>query len=639
MSTTTLTSLAILKVTVDQGKDYLDYLRPFILQVLVEYRPEPVTSTIVKDHIRRQFDLDIPERTVEIVLKRISRAHPLKKEHGVYLIKGDIPNPQLTIKQKEAERHIDAVVSGLQQFSKDTTKPISNPDDAVGAIKTFLTGFDIICLRAYVRGTAIPQLNGTHQTDVVLVSDYVQHVQRTDPEQFNSFLVLVQGHMLANALLCPDLENIPQNYRGVTFYLDTPLLVHRLGVEGKAKKTAICELIDLLIKLGGKISVFSHSREELQSVLDGAAANVDSPHGRGPIVTEARRCGTTKSDLLIVAGSIDDRLSEAGIDVEDTPRYTKAFQIDEAAFGHLLSDEISYRSPRAVEYDINSVRSVYAIRGNKLALAIEKARAVSVTSNVLFAKTAWEYGQQHESSRDVSSVITAFSLANMAWLKVPMGASSIPRTQVLAIAYAALEPSNKLLERYLTEIDRLEKKGDITERNHQLLRSSLAYGELMHLTLGEDTALTEETISQTLERVSNEIKKEESEKLEVEQQEHQKTYDALDTQRAQNQEIMNNIYWRCRSRARIFAWISSAVIGTMLVVGLSAGLGLSSTNPILSWGLIGSSIVVALLTLGNILFGSNVKRLHKWVQNGYLTWLLKREAKAIGINQNEFPMV
>ena len=41
MSTATLTSLAILKVNLDQGNDYLDYLRPFILQVLVEHKPDP----------------------------------------------------------------------------------------------------------------------------------------------------------------------------------------------------------------------------------------------------------------------------------------------------------------------------------------------------------------------------------------------------------------------------------------------------------------------------------------------------------------------------------------------------------------------------------------------------------------------
>ena len=364
VSTATLTSLAILKVNVDQGKDYLDYLRPFVFQVLVEHKPDPITNGVVSGYIGEKFGLVIPERTVEIVLKRISKNHAIERKDHVYRITGDLPDPQITAKQAEAKRHIDAVVSGLQQFSQDGGKPISNPDHAVVAICAFLAMFDVTCLRAYLRGTTIPQLEGTHHTDTVLVSDYVQHVQRTDPERFNSFLILVQGHMLANALLCPDLQNVSATYRELTFYLDMPLLVQRLGLEGDSKQNASRELIDLLTELGGKIVAFSHSRQELHDVLRAAAGNVGSPHGRGLIVREARKRGTTRSDLLLLAESIDDKLGESGIEVEDTPRYIEALQIDEAVFEQILEDEVSYYNPRAKEYDINSVRSIYAIRGN-----------------------------------------------------------------------------------------------------------------------------------------------------------------------------------------------------------------------------------------------------------------------------------
>lgn len=636
MSTTTLTSLAILKVNLDEGRDYLEYLRPFILQVLIDHKPDPITDRAVKSHIRKQFGLEIPERAVEIVLKRISKYGPLKKEHGVYRIKGDLPDSQLTVKQQEAEHHIKAVVWGLQQFAQDTIKTISNSDDAEGAIKAFLAEFDITCLRAYLQGTAIPQLSGNHQADVVLVSDYVQHMQRTDPGRFSSFLVLVQGHMLANALLCPDLENAPQTYNEVTFYLDTPLLVHRLGLEGEAKKAAMCELLDLLSELGGKVSVFSHSREELQTVLDGAANYVDSPDGRGPIVDEAKNRGTTKSDLLLIAGSIDDRLREAGINVEDTPRYIKAFQIDETVFGDILSDEIRYRNSRAAEYDTNSVRSVYAIRSNKLALSVEKARAVLVTSNNKFAKAAWEYGQQHESSRNVSSVITSFSLANIAWLKAPVRNPNIPTTQLLAFSYAALEPSTELLGKYLKEIDKLENQGTITERDLQLLRSSLGYGELMHLTLGEDSAFTEKTVGKTLDHVVNEIKKEEYEKLMKEREEHQRTQDDLNSQQAYNQKIACNLYRLCHGMARAFAWGLSGGVAVLLTIGLLSGLGLRPAAPVASWLLIGCSMMLALLTLANLVIGTTVKNLHKCLQNRCLNWLLKLSSRAFRVDLRKF---
>ena len=666
MSTATLTSLAILKVNLDEGRDYLEYLRPFILQVLVDHKPAPITDRVVTSYIFKQFGLDIPERAVEIVLKRISKSGLLKKEHGKYWINGDLPDPQITTKKSEANRHIDAIVQGLQQFSKDTAKAISDPDKAVFAICAFLAEFDITCLRAYLRGTAIPQLEESHQIDIVLVSKYIQYLQQTDPERFSSFLVLVQGHMLANALLCPDLENAPQTYNAVTFYFDTPLLIHRLGLEGKAKKDAMCELLDLLSQLGGKVSVFSHSREELQTVLDGVANYVDSPDGRGPIVDEAKKRGTTKSDLLLIAGSIDDRLREAGIDVEDTPHYIKAFQIDETVFGDILGDEIWYRNPRAAQYDTNSVRSIYALRSNKLALSIEKARAVLVTSNNKFAKAAWEYGQQHESSKDVSSVITSFSLANMAWLKAPVRNPKIPTTQLLAFSYAALEPSAELLSKYLKEIDKLEDQGTINERDHQLLRSSPAYDELMDLTLGEDSALTEKTIEQTLEHVVNEIekeesekltkerrehqrtqdelnsqhehvvneiKKEESEKLTKERREHQRTQDELNSQQAYNQKIACNLYRLCHGMARAFVWGLSGGVAVLLTIGLLPGLGLRPTAPVV---LIGSSIILALLTLANLVLGITVKNLHKWFQDRCLNWLLKLSSRAFGVDLGKF---
>ena len=149
---------------------------------------------------------------------------------------------------------------------------------------------------------------------------------------------------------------------------------------------------------------------------------LDSPYGRGGIVLEARKSGTTKSDLLFLAAMVEEKLSEAGIVLEDTPRYNEPFQIDEAVFEQVLENEVKYYfNPRAKDYDINSVRSIYVIREDEAASSLEEARAVFVTSNIRFARAAWEYGQSYESSRDVSSVITDFSLANITWLKAAGG--------------------------------------------------------------------------------------------------------------------------------------------------------------------------------------------------------------------------
>lgn len=633
MSSATLTSLAMLKVHIDQGKDYLDYLRPFILQVLVDQKPDPVTDRIVRDHIRAQFGLEIPERAVQVVLKRLSRDLPLEKQEGVYRITGALPNPGIIEEKSKAERHIQAVVSGLTEFSKGTVKEFTTSDEAVTAICAFLAEFNIPCLRAYLRGTAIPTIDGKRDSDIVRVSEYVLHLQKADPERFDSFLIMVQGHMLANALLCPDLQYAPKTYNGVTFYLDTPLLVRRLGLEGEPKRTAIENLIGLLRNLGATVGTFSHSRDELERVLKGAAQNVDARDGRGAIVIEARRNGTTKSDLLLLAGQLDEKLAQAMIEVKDTPRYIADFQIDEKAFDKALGDEVAYFNPRAKEYDINSVRSIYVLRKGRSPRNVERSGAVLVSSNTGFSRAAFEYGLRHEESREVSSVITDFSLANMAWLKAPMGAPSLPTTEILAFSYGALQPSKELLNKYLLEIDRLEKQGKITAIDHQLLRSStLAQEELMRLTLGDEDALTEETVTETLRRVSSEIRKEETGKLTAEQEAHRKAQDELASERAEKKKIQERLYWRCRRKAKIFAWFVSVFIGLLLVVGLAAGLGLRSSDQILGWLLTVGVGVVLLLTLGNLIMGSTVKELHERVHERCLKWLIKREAIVIGLN-------
>lgn len=632
MSSATLTSLAMLKVNFDQGRDYLDYLRPFILQVLCDHKPVPVTDAAVRDYIRSDFGLEIPERAIQIVLKRLSRKYQLTREDRVYRITGEIPDPGIASNKAVADRHIRAVVNGLKDHSKGTARPIASDEEAVQAICAFLAEFNIPCLRAYIRGSAIPTIEYHDNALIVLVSKYVLSLQNTAPERFDSFLIMVKGHMLANALLCPDLEQAPKTYKGVTFYFDTPLLVRRLGLEGQAKKAAVETLIELLRKLGAKVATFSHSREELERVIYGALYNIDSPGWHGAIVMEARAVGTTKSDLLMIAGQVEEKLTAADIEVVSTPGYITSFQIDERVFETALKDEVSYNNPRAKEYDINSVRSIYVLRSGHSPRNVEHAKAVLVTNNSGFAQAAYEYGKNHEESREVSSVITDFSLANMAWLKEPMGAPELPMTEVIAFSYAALQPSKSLLDKYLSEIEKLERQGTITERDHQLLRSSdIARRELMNLTLGEEDELTKQTVTETLNRVTREIKKEESEKYKIEQSAHFKTKQELDSARTAKLSLQKRLYWRCNRRANVYAWIISGVIGIIIFFGLCFGIFWAPSAD-LFWIFIVGTGVLFFATLGNLYLGTTVADIYRWVQARCLTWFLKQESASTGVD-------
>ena len=140
--------------------------------------------------------------------------------------------------------------------------------------------------------------------------------------------------------------------------------------------------------------------------------------------------------------------------------------------------------------------------------------------------------------------------------------------EVIAFSYAALQPTNALLNKYLSEIDKLEAQGKINERDHQLLRSSaVAQRELMDLTLGEEDALTNQTVTETLKRVENEIRQEEREKYESENAAHRQTQEVLDSERSRMQLVQSNLYWRCRRKANLYAWFVSSVLIISLLCG------------------------------------------------------------------------
>ncbi len=503
----TLISLAMLKSSIDAKKDYLERLRPFIMDALFKQRPEVVSDYIVSTYLKDMYGLVIPQQVTQILLQRIARDGCLVREHGVYRIVNLDESVQLdTVKATE---HIGNVINGLIRYSSTTVSPIESKDEAINQLIAFLSEFSIPCVKYYLRNTALPDIANTQGSENVLVANYVIYISENEHELYSSFLVMLQGHMLANSLVCPSLSEAPKSYKNVTFFFDTRLILALAGLDGNIKKHATLSLCELIRKLHGTMSVFSHTMEEVQRVITVASDFIDSTEGRGSIVREARMAKRTKSDLLLIAADLEIELANINIKVQPTPRYHREYQIDETMFENILTDEIDYYNQKAIEYDVNTVRSIYALRERLSPNTIERCRAVAVTSNTAFANAAYQYGQKYLETSSVSSVITDFSLANMAWLKTPMESPQIPQNELIAFAYTAHQPTRRFIEALERELDKLEHEGRMTERHLQLLRSRTESPELMRYTLGREESLNYKTMTEIAENIEKEIKEEE----------------------------------------------------------------------------------------------------------------------------------
>jgi hypothetical protein len=626
----------MLKVKVNHGEDYYDYLTPFVSQAVYDQKDRQVVSANVQSYICENYGLDVPDQVISIVLKRMVKKGFIEKEYAVFKATDKLVDPELPQKIIETKRNVDSVIHGLIEFSKNTPVPLLDKPEAERAIFQFVSYFTVDCLRSFITGSVIN--TETKNTPVtVLVGNYVLNIAETDPEKFRCLLIIVQGQMLTNALLCPDLSNAGKKFKNTTYFLDTPIVIKVLGLCNESEYKSIVKLLEILKKLGASIAIFEHTHTEIETVIRSVADGINQGKSRGPLATEARNRKLTKADLIIMAEKIDDNLDRSGIKILPTPKYARNYQIDEGVFEKVLDDEISYHNSKAREYDINSVRSIYALRSGIAPKKIEKSIAMLITSNSKFAKAAYQYGYRNEDTYEITTVITDTNIANIAWLMSPMGASTLPQFELIALAYSALQPTHSLLKKFLTEIDKLKQDGNITENDHQILRSQAAYETLMDVTYGDESQFSNDTIYEIQEKIVQEIRAEANEETFTEKRSHQKTQEALTKEKKRNQdnlsklsEIRERIFWRCQRRSK----------RTAIAIGLGMGLVftfcllfsqqlLNVENKAVLYLIKGIEITLTSVSFG---FGFSANKLRAFLQGKLYTQCICREAKILKVD-------
>ncbi|HTW79633.1 MAG TPA: hypothetical protein VME23_08845 [Terracidiphilus sp.] len=524
-----LVSIAMLIVNESEGKsDYLDYLTPFLTSIIRDSLPHGINRYSGHEALNEVFQLDIPSSTVELCLKRLTLLGQLTST-SLYGNLSYLPTDSLVPSNIEPARQVASetlarVISSLLDFVAATYADVRwNRDNAIAAFTGYLSYFGIDCLRSYFGKCALPRIV-TDKREFIIVNSFII-ARQNDAEVFDDIVIFVKSQMLANALLCPDLANNSQKFSNLTIYLDTPLMLRLLNLQDEAARAAAAESIDLCRSLGAKLAIFEHTYQEMRQVILQAAASLDNPQYQVyPIYREMRKRGITSAELQLKASHLDDEYRPMGIVRLKTPEHLADFEISERLLDAALDDGISYHKEKARIYDIDSIRSIYTLRANKRPTSIEDSVAILVTTNTALARVAYKFGQKFECSMEVSTVVSSFSIANIAWLKGNMISTTLPKLESLALAYAAMQPSHHLFERFVKKADELRAKSRITPRDHAILRFSPSIHELlMKATLGDEERITDATMEQLLEEAEGELVKEERARLQAKEEEL-KTY-------------------------------------------------------------------------------------------------------------------
>jgi len=497
----------MLQVNFDErGSSYIDNFVPFVAQCVKDTSTEEVSATEIQRQVRERFGLVIPQHALQTILKSGAR-------RGLYSIRN-----QTLVKNSESlngfnieptrQRALRAYAELLDKFIR-FAREFHHLELSEGEIDDAFLGYLTDRAIPIVRTTLLGEAFQPHlaRTDAIeyLIAAFIIHLSEADVQGFDSLDMIVRGCMLATAIYLPDPNDRARKVSDLAIYVDTPVVVNLLGLQGVALAKAAEELVSLLIALNIRVLCFTHTLDEVQNLITACAQQLSSPAPSGrrqnEIISYALSRGVGRTQLELKAQQVEANLSSGNITVRDAPDYTVRTSLDEAVLENTLQQVVKYWRPETRLYDVKSLTGIWRLRGGCSQRNFESARAMFLTSNSAVVRASNQFFGENPNGFQVPVCALDSQIATVAWLKRPTAAPDLPRRQIVADCLAALEPGDALWQRFLQVVEELRDDGGVTELDYATLRYTLdARRALMTETFGSEEALTIASIPEILRR-------------------------------------------------------------------------------------------------------------------------------------------
>jgi hypothetical protein len=655
-------TLAVVKVNWDDRNDYIQNFVPLVAHCLAQEDDEAVSLGEVQRQMKSDWGLAIPQGALKMILMRAKKDGLVRKEHNVFKKNLDaLEECDLGALRESALREYSALIGQLAEFANTRFRRDWGPADAERALASFVEQQIEPILAASITGEKVVDLPDSDGFGSVVVNRFVLDVATNDPSAFGYLETVVKGTVLANVVYMDEaFRSGGPRLSGVEICLDTPFLLRALGFATEEMRSPCSEMLGLLKSQGASLRVFDHTVKEIEGVLDYAARcyrTAGKAEFPGEVIDYFVSENLEASDVEVLIAGLDERLAALGVEPIETPEHTEGIALDEAGLERELGAEIAYRNTEARVKDVQSLTAIHQIRGGQVCHRIESCNALFVTTNTTLVQWSRRYFKGVYGIDATPICISDSALTAIVWLMEPREAAGLPRKQMLANSFAALNPPDKLWRRYLNEIRRLHRAGDITDEDVGLLVfSSEARSELVDLTLGEVEAFAEGTVPEVLEAarasaragVASDLadrsrefseekeRREEAEALAVaeaaQRQEAERRAAASDGAHAQRRiQIAGKL-------SGFIAWGAFSLLASVLLLGsiaLALG-GVLGGVPSLLRAVIAIAIVVTLaFGYGNAIFGWSARRVVDVVRDRLTPLIARALDRVLAVEPDE----
>lgn len=581
----TLLSLAILKTNWDTSqKDYIENFVPFVAELISRKKYTVLDDRQLSEDFKTEFGLVIPTHPTITILNRAAKRGLVQRDHNRFIPDIDKAT-ELGFGKRSAEqqRALEKVFGELKAFAKATFNRTIEDKEIEAAFISYLRDHDLDILFAAEYGSPLPEVRNPQQVRYI-VAKFITECSKNEPQLFKFIVDITVGHALAATILYREFSNFGGKLDSVAFYFDTRFILRLIGLEDEHRQLASEELLKILVDQKAKLGVFELTLQEVKGILDDCLDKLQ--RGNVDIAKASRalrfliRHNKKASDVEQLILRLPTLLEQFHVIPEPFPEYDalKKYQIDENDLFNLIVDIYSnfdstfdkVSKEKTVRRDVDVISAIYRARKGARPSIIKDARAFFVSPNTALAYASRRFEAKANGLQfSIPCCVTDVFLGTLIWLQTPAKVQAISEMKLIADCFAALQPSDLLMKKYLQAVEVLKNEGKITSEQYYLLRTHRAAINLLEAkTLGDPEAFEGKTAEEILDDIIANIKAEERRLLHEERARHIETARLLEDERMKRAAVVNGIESRAKQIANVVSHVFSALLFMVLTLSL-----------------------------------------------------------------------
>lgn len=493
-------------------KDYKDAMLQLVLYTFKTKNYLDVDTKTLGEDFNSLMGFEIPPFPLQDLLSRAIKEGYLEynKNEGKYEPNNSkIKKSPFMNNITEGKQKFNSLVLDFIKYSKETLKSGFNESEAQKIISNFIEEQGML-----VFNEKESYFNDSHKEFVF--AKYLNYLYREHIDRFNYVNELIVSRILREYVLYNNGET--EVFNDLNVYLDTGFVFRLLGIDSLDRKDAYEDLLKDMKDAGISIKLFSHTLNEITSIISNSIQWIDNPAYSKIEANETTDYFVShkysQEDIQLYLTELPEVLKSKDIEIVDL-EYPKTLPLgvtDELTYYNNIVRMYSENNPifdeeekrYTVEMDARSFFYVDYLSKGINSTDIRHAKNILLTTNVSLAMLS---RKMMKSKQNIPFCVTDRFMGVTLWNNKPDKIEETSYNNLLIAIKSAFMPNDAMLDLLNKSLSEQEESGILTHEQCVAIKTSInAHNYLMELTNGDYNRFDEKTPLQILKEMNNEAR-------------------------------------------------------------------------------------------------------------------------------------